>query len=307
MAQPDSAPVQTTSVRPVTLHSPGRGIDLQVKVSAPTRGDRLPVVVFSHGYGFSMDAYGPLVDHWASRGFAVVSPTHLDSVTYAIAPTDPRTPTIWRTRIEDVRRVLDGLDEIESAVPALAGRLDRDRIAVAGHSYGATTVSALLGARVLPPAGTADEDFSDPRVRAGVLLALAGLAGDDLTPLARMAFPFMDPDFRAMTPPALLVAGDADQSVLSTRGPDWWADAFSQAPGEKILLTLFGADHPLGGVHAHSSVPRTPSDLPAAVALVQDLSSAYLRRVLDADSTGWNEAVRTLETSEQPAGRLQTS
>lgn len=307
MAQPDSSPAQTTSVRPVTLPSPGRGTDLQVRVTAPTGGDLLPVVVFSHGYGFSMDAYGPLVDHWASRGFAVVSPTHLDSLAYAIPPTDPRTPTIWRTRIDDVRRVLDGLDEIEAAVPALTGRLDRDRIAVAGHSYGATTVSALLGARVLPPAGAADEDFADPRVRAGVLLALAGLAGDDLTPLAQMAFPFMNPDFRAMTTPAFLVAGDADQSVLSTRGPDWWADAFRHAPGEKSLLTLFGADHPLGGVHAYGSVPQTPTDLPAAVALVQDLSTAYLRRVLDTDSAGWTEAVRTLEASEQPAGRLQTS
>ena len=299
-------PAQTTAVRPVTLACPGRGFDLQVKVTAPTDGDRLPVVVFSHGYGFSMDAYGPLTDHWASRGFAVVSPTHLDWLGYAIAPADPRTPTIWRTRIQDIRRVLDGLDEVESAVPALQGRLDRTRVAVAGHSYGATTVSALLGARVLPPAGAADEDFTDSRVKAGVLLALAGLAGAELTPLAQMAFPFMSPDFGAMTAPTLLVAGDADQSILSTRGPDWWTDAFHHAPGDKTLLTLFGADHPLGGVHAYASVPQTPSELPGAVALVQDLSTAYLSSALDGDNDAWAQAARRLETSEQPAGQLQS-
>ena len=300
------SPVQTTAVRPVPLASPGRGADLEVKVTAPTTGGDLPVVVFSHGYGFSMDAYGPLVDHWASRGFAVVSPTHLDSRTYGLAPDDPRTPTVWRTRIDDVRRVLDGLDDLGAAVPALAGRLDTDRIAVAGHSYGATTVSALLGARVLPPAGSADEDFSDPRVTAGVLLALAGLAGEDLTPLAQTAFPFMNPDFATMTPPALLVAGDADQSVLSTRGPDWWQDGYTHGPGRKTLLTLARADHALGGVHAYGTVPQTPTDLPAAVALVQSLTTAYLQTQLGAGPQAWDDAVEALHAAAAPAGRLQT-
>lgn len=303
---PESASgVPIVAFRPVTLPSPGRGADLEVKVTAPAAGSRLPVVIFSHGGGFSMDAYGPLVDHWASQGFAVVAPTHLDSVTYGLAPDDPRTPTIWRTRIDDVRHILDGLKDIEAAVPGLGGRLDHDQIAVAGHSWGATTVSALLGARVLPPAGSADEDFSDPRVKTGVLLALAGIAGDELTPLAQMAFPFMSPDFSAMAPPALLVAGDADQSVLSTRGPDWWLDGFKEAPGSKALLSLFGADHALGGVHAYSSIPRTPTELPAAVALVQSLTTAYLQTQLRSDDSAWKEAVESLESASAPAGRLE--
>jgi hypothetical protein len=37
------------SVRPLTLTAPDRGQDLQVRVSAPTTGHDLPVVVFSHG------------------------------------------------------------------------------------------------------------------------------------------------------------------------------------------------------------------------------------------------------------------
>ena len=69
-------------------------------------------------------------------------------------------------------------------MPELNGRLDPDRIAATGHSYGATTASTLLGARVLDCEGRVGEDMSDPRVAAGVLLALAGTGGEDLTPFA---------------------------------------------------------------------------------------------------------------------------
>ncbi len=87
------------SVRPVVLPAPDRGADLQVRVTAPTTGQDLPVVVFSHGFGESMDGYAPLAEFWAAHGFAVLQPTHLDSQTLGIAPDDPRTPVIWRFRI----------------------------------------------------------------------------------------------------------------------------------------------------------------------------------------------------------------
>ena len=182
-------PVPVVSVKPVVLAAPDRGDDLQVRVSAPRTGRDLPVVVFSHGFGFSMDAYGPLVDFWAAHGFVVIQPTHLDSVTLALAPDDPRAPRIWRFRIGDLVRVLDELDRIEASVPELGGRLARDRIASTGHSYGATTASALLGARILDPEGRVGADMSDPRVAAGVLLALAGTGAENLTPFAAEMFP----------------------------------------------------------------------------------------------------------------------
>jgi predicted dienelactone hydrolase len=174
-------PTSVISIRPVVLPAPGRGEDLQVRVTAPTTGRDLPIVVFSHGFGSSMDGYAPLAEFWAAHGFVVLQPTHLDSRTLGLPPDDPRTPVIWRFRIEDLRRILDQLDLIEGSIPGLAGRLNRDRIAAAGHSCGATTASALLGARILDQEDKAGEDMSDPRVAAGVLLAVAGTGGDDLT------------------------------------------------------------------------------------------------------------------------------
>nr|WP_246002688.1 chlorophyllase [Nocardia tenerifensis] len=276
-------------MKPVVLSAPGRGEDLRVRVTAPTTGDRLPVIVFSHGFGWSMDGYAPLADYWAAHGFVVLQPTHLDSRTLAVPHEDPRFPLIWRIRIEDLTRVLDNLTLLEDAVPGLGGRVDHDRIAVAGHSWGAQSVSTLLGARVLGPDGTPGEDLSDPRVRAGVLFALAGHGGADLTPLAR-DFGFLNPDFAAMSTPALLVAGDNDESALTVRGPDWFTDGYFASPGAKSLLTLFGATHSLGGIIG-TDAAETTDENPARVALIQRLTTAYLHSVLDGTGDDWTEAL----------------
>jgi alpha-beta hydrolase superfamily lysophospholipase len=301
-----AAPATITSMRPVVLSAPGRGADLQLRVSAPIDGNDLPVVVFSHGFGFSMDAYGPLVDHWAANGFIVIQPTHLDSVSLGLAPDDPRIPRIWHLRIEDLTHILDELESIEASVPGLEGRVNRERIAAAGHSYGATTAGALLGARVLAPAGDPEEDMTDPRVTAGVLLALAGTGGDDLRPLAAQMFPFMNPSFEAMRTPALITAGDHDQSPLSVRGPDWWTDAYRQSPGEKSLLTLFGAEHSQGGVHAYGGIAQTEAESPALLALVQRMTTAYLRRTLYSEDREWSQACAALQDDPDPVGRLES-
>ncbi|MFI6004190.1 alpha/beta hydrolase family protein [Streptomyces sp. NPDC051366] len=304
----DSNTTTTTTVisaKPVILPAPGgRGEDLQVRVSAPATGADLPVIVFSHGFGWSMNGYAPLADHWASRGFVVIQPTHLDSRTLGIPHEDPRTPQMWRIRIEDLTLVLDGLDVLEASVPGLGGRIDHSRIAVAGHSWGAQTASALLGARVLDSDGVPGEDMSDPRVTAGVLFALTGL-GDTLTPFAAENLPFMKPSFDTMTTPALLVAGDNDDSMLSTRGPDWFTDPYTYSPADKSLLTLFGAEHSLGGIPGYE-VAETTDENPARVALIQQLTTAFLRSALFPGDTSWKTAATALENDPDPLGNLQS-
>ncbi|MBY8882122.1 alpha/beta hydrolase family protein [Actinacidiphila acidipaludis] len=297
-------PVPVVSVKPVTLPAPGRGEDLRVRITAPMTGEGLPVVVFSHGFGSSLDGYAPLADNWAAHGFVVVQPTHLDSRTLGLPPEDPRTPLIWRIRVEDLTRVLDGLDVLEAAVPGLAGRLDHDRIAAAGHSWGAQTAGMLLGARVLDADGTPGEDLSDPRVGAGVLLAAAGRGGSDLTPFAAEHFPFMNPGFAQMTTPALVVAGDHDQSALSGRGPDWFTDAYYLSKGRKSLLTVFGGEHSLGGIPGYG-VTETTDEHPGRVALIQRLTSAYLRHTLFPGDPSWSEARDALAKQADPLGRVE--
>ena len=298
-----SAPTPVVSVKPVVLAAPGRGEDLHVRVSAPAVGRELPLIVFSHGFGLSLDSYAPLVDFWTAHGFVVMQPTHLDSRTLSLPLDDPRTPLIWRFRVEDMKRILDQLDLIEASVPGLHGRIDRSRIAAAGHSWGGQTVSMLLGARVVDPEGGAEEDMSDSRIKAGVLLATPGWG--DLTPFAAEHFPFMNPSFADMTTPTLVIAGDRDQSALSVRGPDWFTDPYFLSPGGKSLLTLFGAEHSLGGISGYN-VTETTDENPERVALIQRLTWAYLRTALAPEDSSWSAACKALMESPNPLGRIES-
>ncbi|RKH28727.1 alpha/beta fold hydrolase [Corallococcus praedator] len=298
------APPPVISVSPVVLSAPGRGEELHVRVSAPATGSQLPIIVFAHGFGSSLDGYAPLANYWAAHGFVVIQPTFLDSRTLGLRPDDPRTPLIWKFRVEDMKRVLDQLDLIEGSVPGLAGRIDRSRIAAAGHSFGAQTTGMLLGARIIGPDGSVGEDLSDPRISVGVLLAAAGRGGEDLSPFAARHFPYMNPSFAEMAAPALVVAGDKDDSPLSVRGPDWLTDAYTLSPGPKWLVMLFGAEHMLGGISGYL-VTETTDENPERVAAVQRLTWAYLRSALYPGDPAWPAACTELMEGPHPLGRVE--
>lgn len=273
------------AVKPIAVPSGRRDRDLLVKVTAPARGAALPVIVFSHGNAWSMDGYEPLVDRWAAAGFVVVQPTHLDSRRHALGFDDPRFRTIWRSRIADLHAVLDDLGHVVEDA-RLTDRADLSRVALVGHSWGAQTVGALLGARVLDQDGRPGESFAREGVRAGVLIAATG-TGDSLTPFAQEHLPFMRPDYATLTAPALVIAGDKDQSRMSTRGPDWFLDAYTLSPAPKDLVVVPGGEHTLGGI-AGEAVSETTDTDPARVALVADAVSAYLLTALDVHPGSWD-------------------
>lgn len=104
---------------------------------------------------------------------------------------------------------------------------------------------------------------------------------------------------------ALVVAGDDDQSALSTRGPDWFTDPYFLSPGSKSLLTLFGAAHSLGGIPGYN-VAETTDESPDRVALIQQLTWAYLRSALYPEDTSWQAARSALEEAPHPLGKLQS-
>lgn len=297
-----AAPAAVISVSPVVLPAPGRGEDLQLRVSAPVRGRKLPIILFAHGNGQSLDGYAPLAKYWAARGFVVIQPTFLDSRSIGLAADDPRMARIWRFRVEDMKRILDHLDRVVAAVPGLSGRIDASRIAAAGHSYGGITTGMLLGARVIGLDG-GKEDLSDPRIKVGILLSTAGSGGADLSAFAAERFPFMNPSFTEMARPALVIAGDKDQSRLTVRGPDWFTDPYRLSPGPKCLALLHGGEHMLGGISG-TLVTETSDENPARVAVVQRLSWAYLRSAFYPGDPAWVEAQAALAAASPPMGRV---
>ncbi|MGL4234741.1 alpha/beta hydrolase family protein [Tabrizicola sp.] len=299
-----TAPSPVLSLAPLTLAAPARGQDLQLRVSAPATGSDLPIILFSHGNGQSLHGYDPLVHHWAAQGFAVLQPTHLDSRMLGLAKDDPRRPDFWRFREADLVQILDSLAMIEEQVPAIRGRLDVGRIAVAGHSWGAQTASMLLGATHPDPRDGSVVDIADRRVKAGVLFAVPGTGGKNLSAFAAENFPFMQPEFSGMTTPTLVVAGDNDHGAMTVRGPDWWREAYDLSPDSKSLFTVFGGEHSLGGI-ANYEARETTDENPDRVAAVQRLTTAYLKTVLSLESAAWDEAVTALGAEVRPQGKVE--
>lgn len=296
-----SAPTPVISLSPLTLPVPGRIVDLQLRVSAPTTGNDLPIILLSHGHGrsnnlSSLNGYGPLANFWAAHGFVVIQPTHLSSKSLSLDPKTPGAPLFWRSRVEDMKFIIDKLDDIEALVPGLKGRLDRSKIAVAGHSIGGHTASMLLGARLTDPDDGKVVDLIEPRIKAGILLGAPGNGGADLSAFAFENYTFFRHiSFVEMKTPALVVAGDSDVSpYLTTRGADWHADPYTFSTGSKSLLTLFGGEHGLGGVAGYD-VAETTDESIERVGAVQRLSRAYLRSALYPEDPIWSAACAALE------------
>jgi len=296
----------------MVLPAPGRAVDLQIRVSAPVTGGELPIILLSHGHGHSnnlssLNGYAPLANLWAAHGFAVIQPTHLSSATLRLNADGAEAPLYWRSRAEDMKCILDQLDVIEAAVPQLRGRLSRTKVAVAGHSMGGHTASLLLGARLTDPLDGTEVDLSEPRIKAGVLLAAPGRGGDALSELAATNYSFfLTTDFSKMTTPALVVAGDKDDSPhLTVQGPAWHADPYYLSPGPKSLLTLFGAEHGLGGVSGYD-VAETTDENPERVAAVAGLAAAYLRSELYPQDPAWQAALDAQTAGTNPIGRVES-
>ncbi|PZM08670.1 alpha/beta hydrolase family protein [Rhizobium tubonense] len=281
----------TVAYTPIRLPMDGRQ-PLELRLTAPATGGSLPIVLLSHGFGPSnyipsKDGYAPLAQFWAERGLAVIQPTHASSRVGGL-PAAASAPFFWRERVEEIKSILDQLPEVERQAPAVAGRLDHSRIVAAGHSFGGHTVGLLLGAQLN------GEDFADPRISGGVLLAAPGRGGKDMTEENAARFPFFDVDFSTLTTRSLIVCGNQDDPHFTTRGPEWHADAFHDAPGAEALLMMHGVGHGLGGI-AGLDAKETETEAPDVLEATKRLTLAWLQTALGADEGAWPSACLALE------------
>jgi predicted dienelactone hydrolase len=140
-------------------------------------------------------------------------------------------PAKTADRVADVSAVIDRLDELEAKVPALKGRMDRSRIGVAGHSYGAAT-AMLIGGVTVDAGGETAKSFRDPRVRCILPVSAAGTGEYGLT----------RGSWSRLEIPALFVTGTRD--IRPGHEFEWRREPFELSPaGAKYLLIVEGATH----------------------------------------------------------------
>lgn len=243
-----TGPFEVETVKEIILHDARRGKDLPVFVSFPKGDGKFPVIVFSHGAMGAGDMGFPIVRHWTSHGYVVLCPTHADSIKLRRAQGKAGAGDTlvqirasrqggwddnWLQRPHDVSFVLDSLDVLEDKVPALKGKLDRDHMAVGGHSLGAYTAQVAGGATVKMPGRDEPQSVRDPRLKA--ILQLSG-QGTDQQGLHKDSWK----DLRL---PMMCVTGSRDFAAQG-QDPSWRREPFALSPpGEKYFLFIEGAHH----------------------------------------------------------------
>ena len=216
-----------------------RGRDVPVKVYEPSRPGIFPLIVFSPGFGGSRDGYEYLGRGWSDAGYVVVIITHQGSDQEAVRrygatlSRDPRASfSLQVDRTGDVALVLDSLDMIEQQIPSLSGRINRQRIGVAGHSMGAGTALLIAGARAAPPSG-AMRTFRDPRVAVAIAMSPQG-AGEE---------GFTDTSWSDLRVPVMTMSGTLDLGIAG-QPATWRLEPFQHMPPtDKFQVIVDGARH----------------------------------------------------------------
>jgi len=136
-----------------TLHDARRDRHIECRSYAPKAGHKLPLIVFSHGFGANRTTFAPIAQHWAEHGYVVIAPSHLDGAGKSKGQGNP-VPTAGlpalmahaalktENRVRDVTFILDALELLQARVPSLRGRIDSTRMGVARHSLGACSSAA---------------------------------------------------------------------------------------------------------------------------------------------------------------------
>jgi predicted dienelactone hydrolase len=287
-AEPPSGP-QTVATSDVEAFDAHRGRSLPLRLHVPQGSRAAPLVIVSHGTGGDRAGYGYLGRALASHGFLAVHPTHLGSDASLLTSQRyslnrsailraSQDPGNWRARALDVRFLLSRLAWIEEAAHLA---IDRERIAVVGHSLGALTAMALAGALVQLPDGPAS--YREPLVRAVVALSPYGEGSA-----------FDAASWASVAAPVLWITGTQDKG-LQGEPPAWRTAPFERLPtGGKWLVSIEGA------THLAFTDPMPFNDVPAVRAAARRLTLAFFANYLFKNDLGAGAGFR--EALKETAG-----
>ncbi len=228
-----------------------RNRTLPVKIYMPQlKGAHFPVVVFSHGLGGSREAAIYLGNYWAEQGYVAVfiqhpgsdesfwKPNAIAGVTTreSLMPEFRKTvanPVHAINRAQDVHFVIDRLTELNTSDKELAGKLNMDALAIAGHSYGSWTALTASGQNLFTPNGRSISS-PDSRIKAAIYLS-------PTAPRKKQNASAVYSDIKI---PGLHFTGTEDSSPVNDTTAGERRIAYDNIKkSDQYLIILDGADH----------------------------------------------------------------
>jgi len=235
------APAQAGDVR---WTDASRQRTLPLRLRLPAGDGPVPLVLFSHGLGGSVEAGTVWAQAWAEAGIATLHLQHPGSDTELLRSEGVaalrRAANVEQLvqRALDVRFVLDELQRRRAELPLLS-RLRLDAVGMAGHSYGAHTTLAVAGQNY--PGGR-QAPMAEPRLRA--FAAFSPSPGQGTRPVATPGA------FSGITRPVMCLTGSLDADPFAPEGSQRGSsglhrrEVYDGLPaGNKCELWLDAADH----------------------------------------------------------------
>lgn len=258
-APPGGAPEQRISIADAELMDASRSRAVPVRFFIPESVHPMPAVVFSPGGGESRDAFDYLGEAWAKAGFLAVFITHPGSDRAAVDELGVQALGLadLDTRPADMTFIVDALLSGRTGIDEIDGRVDVERIAVAGQCAGSTTALALAGLAMPTPASSRESWLHDD-VRCVIALSPQILGG---APDSRSSF--SPTAWASVRLPSLVITGTQDFGWMASvrQSPELLRlphDALGSVP--KYLISIEGAEHSAftDSVPYYPSGPRDP-------------------------------------------------
>jgi dienelactone hydrolase len=245
-----------------------------------------PLIVFSHGLGGSRLSYAQLGRHWASQGFICIHLQHAGSdraiwTTSGLAVLGSlKTAASIDNAIARARDVSFAIDQVQKETN-LSNTIDFDRIAVAGHSFGANTALLAAGAQFRLDGKLMS--FGDPRIKAAIILSPPSLPVDQ------------DPIYvyNPIRIPTFHLTGTRDDTPIP--GLSTMANERSQAFDSMVATPRYLAVYE-GGRHSMFHDRTVDSTSVGIKNTTKALSTLFLRSTLMQDQSAGLELARALGT-----------
>ena len=240
---------------------------IPVLLREPAGSGPAPAVILSHGLGGSREGLAYLGRALAENGYLAIHLQHPGS-----------DDSLWRGGGDrmvglaagalNVQAALDRLLDVSFTLDNLPRCADPERLAIAGHSFGAWTVQHMLGERL--PGGDRGLGLPDARLKAGV--ALSPIPAIGMPP--RLAY-------GGYVVPMLHITGTEDHGYIEGIRAPARRVPFEQSRNPGALAVLAGAAHASFADEAEAGGRYAESTYHARAAA---LTVAFLDAVLRGDA-----------------------